>query len=148
MRRKARHWGELVRSLGDALLALLGAELEALQGDFSRTGKTLAVALLLAGGALALVLWTAGVLTAGLVALFALWLPVWGAALVVAAILLVIAAGLAGLAWHRLRRLEGPVQTVSRRWEDHTTWWRSRIAGHSLEAGASPRGDDDGSGAE
>jgi hypothetical protein len=81
----------------------------------------------LVGLAFSLVLWAAGVATAFLVALFALWLPVWGACLVVLGLHLLVVGALGALAMARVRRLEGPFSIIGRRWRDHWAWWQEQV---------------------
>jgi Putative Actinobacterial Holin-X, holin superfamily III len=116
-----------LRALGEALLEVLRAEAAALAGDFRRSGRSLGIGLALLGAAAGVGFWLFGVLVFTLIAVLAIWLPVWGAALLTA-LVFATAAGL--LAWRgvtRLRRLESPVASVKRRVEDHLDWWQSRL---------------------
>jgi hypothetical protein len=132
----AQEWIDLLRSLGQALLDVLRAEAEALGADFRRTGERLARALALLGAAAAVSFWTLGVLLAALVALLAIWLPVWGAALVVTGVFALAAALLAAAGWRQMRQLENPAEEVRRRVADHLDWWRDRLlAGPALPPG-------------
>jgi Putative Actinobacterial Holin-X, holin superfamily III len=120
-------WIELFRSLGEALFEVLRAEAEALGEDFRRSGRDLARALALLGGAAAVGFWTLGVVVAALVAVLAIWLQPWAAALIAAAIFAAVAGLLAALGLRRLRRLESPAESVRRRVSDHVAWWRTRL---------------------
>lgn len=143
MRRPAE-WAGLVRGLGGALLELLGAELEALQGDFGRLGKKLAIIVALALAAVVLALWGLGVLTAAAVALFALWMPVWAAAGLVFVLLMLVVGGLAFVAWRRLEALQGPAQLVQGRWQEHLEWWHTVSRTEEVGAGPGEEDSDDG----
>jgi len=62
-----------------------------------------------------------------LVQVAAIWLPHWGAALVVTLFVLLVVAVLALLGYLRLKRFESPAVTVSRRVDDHLDWWNERL---------------------
>jgi hypothetical protein len=120
-------WIALVRSLGEALLSVLRAELAALQADLSKSGRHFGVALALFGGAAAIAFWVVGLAVFALVSLAALWLPLWAAAL---AVLALFAGGAALLVWRglaRLEKVENPIESVRRRVDDHLDWWQSRL---------------------
>jgi hypothetical protein len=130
-------WLAALRSLNQALLAVLRAEFEALVEDLQASGRRLLAGLAWLALAAALAFCVLAVAVVAAVAALALVLPVWGAALVVAGslLLLAVAAALAGR--RQLRRVEGPAQTVSRRVHDHFDWWQQRVA-----PGESPAGGD------
>jgi Flp pilus assembly protein TadB len=125
---RSRHeWQAMLRSLGAAFTDLVSAETAMVGGEIKRSGRHLLVAVSLFTLAFTVVLWATGVATAFLVALFGLWMPVWAACLVVVGLLLVVVVVLGALAMARLRRLEGPIALISRRWQDHWTWWREQV---------------------
>lgn len=117
-------WIELFRSLGEALLEVWRAELGTLQDDLQRSGRHLTVALGLFGGAVMLGFWIIGLVLFVLVSALHVWLPWWGASLVVLALFLIAAAILARLGLGKLRQVENPVQTVRRRMDSHLDWWQ------------------------
>jgi len=117
-------WIDLFRSLGEALLEVWRAELATLQDDLSRSGRQLGVALGLFGAAAVLLFWTVGLLLFALIALLHVWLPWWGAALIVLALFLIAMAILGRLGLNRLRKVESPVETVRRRVDSHLDWWQ------------------------
>jgi Putative Actinobacterial Holin-X, holin superfamily III len=117
-------WIDLFRSLGEALLEVWRAELATLQDDLSRSGRHLGVALGLFGAAVLVLFWAFGLLLFVLVSLLHIWLPWWGAALVVLALFLIAIAVLALLGRRRLRQVENPVETVRRRVDSHFDWWQ------------------------
>jgi Putative Actinobacterial Holin-X, holin superfamily III len=117
-------WIDLFRSLGEALLEVWRAELATLQDDLSRSGRHLGVALGLFGAAVLVLFWTFGLLLFVLISLLHVWLPWWGAALVVLALFLIAIAVLALLGRKRLRQVENPVETVRRRMDSHLDWWQ------------------------
>lgn len=120
-------WLDRVRSLGEALLEVLRAELAALQRDLQRSARHLGTGSLLLAGAAVLAFWSVGLVLLVLVTILAVWLPIWGAALVV---LVLFLAGTALLVWRARRHLleiESPVATVQRRLDDHLAWWRQSL---------------------
>jgi hypothetical protein len=117
-------WIDLFRSLGEALLEVWRAELATLQDDLSRSGRHLGVALGLFGAAAVLLFWTVGLLLFALIALLHIWMPWWGAALIVLSLFLIAMAILGRLGLNRLRKVESPVETVRRRVDSHLDWWQ------------------------
>lgn len=120
-------WIEMFRGLGEALLDVLRAEVATLQEDLTRSGRIAGGALALFGAALILSFWILGLLIFVLVALLAIWLPLWGAALVVFGLFLVVAIILAWLGVRRLKQVENPVETFRRRVDDHLDWWQNTL---------------------
>jgi hypothetical protein len=117
-------WIDLFRSLGEALLEVWRAELATLQDDLSRSGRHLGVALGLLGAAVLLLFWTVGLLLFVLISLLHIWLPWWGAALVVLALFLTAMAILGRLGLNSLRKVENPMETLRRRVDSHFDWWQ------------------------
>jgi cell division protein FtsW (lipid II flippase) len=117
-------WIEMFRSLGEALLEVWRAELDTLQEDFGRSGRYLGIALAFLGAAAVLAFWIVGLLLFALVALLHIWLPWWGASLIVLALFLAAAGILASLGVKRLKKVESPVATVRRRVDNHLDWWQ------------------------
>jgi len=120
-------WLELLRALGQSLADLAKAELAALKAELARNGRTLAIALGLSGAALMVVFWLVWLLIYTAVQILAIWLPLWGASLVMVGVLLLLVATLALLGMSKLKRLESPAATAGRRWEDHRDWWDRRL---------------------
>ncbi|HEV3073430.1 MAG TPA: phage holin family protein [Thermoanaerobaculia bacterium] len=120
-------WIELFRSLGQALFEVLRAEARALGEDFRRSGAELARGLALLGGAAALGFWTLGALVLTLIAVLAIWLPPWAAALIVTALFASAAGLLALLGIRRLQRFESPAESIRQRVSDHLDWWNHRL---------------------
>ena len=114
----------MFRSLGEALLEVWRAELDTLQQDFQRSGRYLRLALAFLGAAAVLGFWIVGLLLFALVALLHIWLPWWGASLIVLALFLLAAAILVNLGLKRLKNVESPVTTVRRRVDNHLDWWQ------------------------
>jgi putative superfamily III holin-X len=117
-------WIEMFRSLGEALLEVWRAELDTLQEDFGRSGRYLGVALAFLGAAAVLGFWIVGLLLFALVALLHIWLPWWGASLIVLAVFLAAAAALVMMGVNRMKKVESPVATVRRRVDNHLDWWQ------------------------
>lgn len=117
-------WIDLFRSLGEALLEVWRAELGTLQDDLQRSGRHLGVALGFFGAAAMLAFWIVGLILFVLVSLLHVWLPWWGASLVVLALFVIAAAILARFGLGRMRRVENPLETVRRRVDSHFDWWQ------------------------
>jgi hypothetical protein len=117
-------WIDLFRSLGESLLEVLRAELAGLQDDLQRSGRQFGVALGLFAGAAVLFFWMVGLLLFAVIALLHIWLPLWGAALIVLALFVIAIAILAFLGMRRMRRVENPVETVRQRLDNHLDWWQ------------------------
>lgn len=120
-------WIDMFRGLGEALLDVLRAEVATLQEDLSRSGRIAGGALALLGVALILLFWIVGLLIFVLVSVLAIWLPLWGASLVVLGLFLAVAGVLSWLGVRRLKQVENPVHTFRRRVDDHLDWWQSTL---------------------
>src|SRR3954452_2474559 len=136
-------WIDLFRSLGEALLEVWRAELAPLQDDLSRSGRHLGVALGLFGAAVLVLFWTFGLLLFVLVSLLHIWLPWWGAALVVLALFLIAITVLALLGRKQLRQVENPMETVRRRVDSHFDWWQPASPPRARARGVGPATLDD-----
>jgi cell division protein FtsW (lipid II flippase) len=123
-----REWIELFRSLGESLLEVLRAELEALQKDFATSGRHFGVALGLFGAAAMLAFWIVGLVVFVLISLLYIWLQLWAAALIVLALFAIAAAVLVSLGLRQLRKAENPIENVRRRVDDHIDWWQRLLA--------------------
>jgi Zn-dependent protease with chaperone function len=117
-------WIDLFRSLGEALLEVWRAELGTLQDDLQRSGRNLGGALGLFGAAVVLLFWIVGLLLFVLITLLHIWMPWWGASLVVLALFVIAVAILARLGLARMRKVENPLETVRRRVDSHFDWWQ------------------------
>ena len=117
-------WIDLFRSLGESLLEVVRAELAALQEDFQRSGRHFGVALGLFGAAAVLLFWMVGLLLFAVVAVLHIWLPLWGAALIVLALFVLATAILGVLGARQIRQVENPLETVRRRVDNHLDWWQ------------------------
>lgn len=122
-------WSEAFHALGSAILGLFKAELEALEKELARSGKSLGLGVGLLAAAAAFGFWTLGVATYFLIHLLAIWLELWAASLIVTLVFAAVVAGLAFVGLRKLRKLENPVTTVRRRVEDHVDWWQDRVLG-------------------
>lgn len=120
-------WIDMFRGLGESLLDVLRAEVATLQEDLSRSGRIAGGALALLGAALILLFWIIGLLIFALVTVLAIWLPLWGASLVVLALFLAMAGVLAWMGVKRFKQVENPVQTFRRRVDDHLDWWQNTL---------------------
>jgi hypothetical protein len=120
-------WIDMFRGLGESLLDVLRAEVATLQEDLSRSGRIAGGALALLGAALILLFWIIGLLIFVLVTVLAIWLPLWGASLVVLALFLAVAGVLSWMGVRRFKQVENPVQTFRRRVDDHLDWWQNTL---------------------
>jgi hypothetical protein len=127
MRRDNGGWLGALRSLGQAGGDLLRSEIDALGSDLADSGASLARAIGLFLGAVFVVFWAIGALGYLSIELLALWLPRWGAALIVFVLLLVVIWILWMMAKRKLRQAERPTETVRRRVADHLDWWQDRV---------------------
>jgi hypothetical protein len=129
-----------LRAINGAFFGVLRAEFDALSNDLTAAGKRVLTGLLL----VLITLGVAAVLLAVLVfvaiAVLSLWLPWWGAGLVVAGVL-ALGAALCWMAAMSKLRGETPVAIVNRHVKDHLEWWQDRVASDAPPArapGASP----------
>ena len=135
--------GALARSAS----ALLEAEVDQLRFDLAQNWRRFLGLVLLAALVFGVVFWALGALLFAAGASLANVLPLWAAALVVAAGLLALALILLWIVRVRARRLESPVGTVRRRVGSHLAFWQGILdeATRSSDAG-SDRGPDESSG--
>jgi hypothetical protein len=133
-----REWLELFRNLGDALLELVGAEIEALAADFRRGGGNAARAALLIATAFVLATLAWSLFTVALVLGLATVMRGWLAALLVGAVYAIVAVVLAAAARRRWREVEAPLDTVKRRWQEQSVWFRERLLQPAREEEESP----------
>lgn len=122
-----RGWADLLRSLGESLAAVFGAEAAALKGDLRASGRRLFVAVMIGAAAAFLFFWSVGVGAFLLFQVLVLWLPQWGAAAIVLGVFLVAAGICTALARRRLGSIELPAETVRRRIDDHVAWWQQEV---------------------
>jgi Flp pilus assembly protein TadB len=118
---------DVVRSLGGSLIEVLRAEVDALKEELASSGRHLAVAVALLGGAAVLFFWTLGALIFTLGAVLAIWLQVWAAALIVVGVFLSGAALLAFLGLRQLKKFENPMASLRQHLEDHLDWWQHTL---------------------
>jgi hypothetical protein len=136
-------WIDLFRSLGEALLEVWRAELGTLQDDFERSGRHLGVALGLFGAAAVLLFWIVGLVLFVLVSLLHVWLPWWGASLVVLALFVIAAGILARFGLARMKRVENPAEIVRRRMDSHLDWWQHGLLAQPKTLDVEPAGSAD-----
>ncbi|HEV7678913.1 MAG TPA: phage holin family protein [Candidatus Dormibacteraeota bacterium] len=118
---------ELLRELADETSALVRQELALAKAELAEKGKQVGIGVGMFGGAGVVALAALGAFTAFLIAVLALALPVWGAALVVTAVYGVVAGILAMTGRNRLKRGTPPVpeETVETVKED-VAWAKTR----------------------
>jgi uncharacterized membrane protein YqjE len=126
-------WIGLFRALGESLLGVLRAELAALQADLARSGRHVRNAVVLFGATAALAFWVVGLLIFVAVAVVALWLPLWGAAASVLGVLVVVGILLGGWGYSQIKKVENPVDSARRRFDDHLDWWQNRLLASDTE---------------
>lgn len=134
MRRHKNGWLGALRSLGQAGGDLLRSEINALGSDLADSGANLTRAIGLFVAAAFVIFWAIGALGYFSVELLALWLPRWGAALIVLVLLLLVVWILWIMARRKLREAEKPTETVRRRVADHLDWWHERVLDDTTEA--------------
>jgi hypothetical protein len=123
----ARGWTARIRSVGEAFLGVIRAEIAAVVADLGQSGRALARALLWLAAAMAVAFWTLGLLIYFAVELLALVVPRWGAVGIVLGLFVLVAA-LLGLAVKRkVSAIEPPDETVRRHLAGSQRWWRERV---------------------
>lgn len=120
-------WIDLFRSLGESLIEVVRAEVNTLQDDLKRSGRHFGVALGLFGAAIMLAFWILGLLVFSMVAVLTIWLPLWGATLIVLGLFIAVAAALVGLGMRQMRQVENPMASVKRHVDDHLDWWQNGL---------------------
>lgn len=121
-------WSRRARSLGQAFVDVLQAEIADLVEELQRTGKGWLKAVLFFAGAAAFAFWAVGVFTAFLVVLLAVWMEPWQAAGVVLLFLTLLAGGLAFAGWRIFQKQRPPTEIVRGHVDDHLDWWRESLA--------------------
>ena len=71
--------------------------------------------------------WTVGALAYALIEILTFWLPRWGAVLTGTGVLAIVTLIFVLVGRARLRRLESPMKTVTRRIESHNAWLRQEV---------------------
>lgn len=128
MRVPKGQWLDAFRTLGEALLDVLGAEWRVLTEDWRRSQRsfTLAVSLIFLAAGLAFLL--LGLLVYSAVKLLEKWVEPWQAGLWVGLVVALVAAGAGFGAWYLMRfRFENPIDSARRRFDDHAAWWSDRL---------------------
>ena len=138
-------WRETFTALGESLVEVLRAELAVLAEGWKRSGRELgiAIALVVAAGYVALICLPTLLIIALAAGLHALGLPLWGAALVVAAVVMLVIGLMAWIAVKRLERCENPVAAAKDRFSDHVAWWQESILMDDRTLGAADGSQDD-----
>lgn len=126
-------WIALLRALGESLLAVLRAELAALQADLARSGRHVRNASVLFGALAALAFWMVGLLLFTAVAVLAIWLQLWAAALGVLGGLALVAAALGWGGYAQVKKIDNPLDSARRRFDDHLDWWQNRLLSADTE---------------
>jgi hypothetical protein len=127
--------------MGESFFDVLRAELAVLRADLRTSARFLKRSALLLVLALFTCFWALGTAVYLLVALLSLWLPGWGAAAVVLALLLLLTFGLLMAARNRLRQIEPPAQTLQRRVDEHKDWWHENLLPEAAAGGEALAGD-------
>lgn len=117
----------LSRELAGDVLSLLDAEVVAARGELAAGGKRAGKALALFGAAASILIWLPAILGYVLVRTLAQWMPDWAAGLVVLLFFVLVAGVLATIGWLWLRRVENPLDTITRRLREHLRWWREEV---------------------
>jgi uncharacterized membrane protein YqjE len=101
--------GELVTRLSSQISELVRGEFALAKAELAEKGKRAGLGAGLVGAAGALALYGGGALVATVIALLALVLPVWAAALIVAVVILILAGILGLLGKNQIQRATPPV---------------------------------------
>jgi len=109
--RKDASTGELVGQLSEQISRLVRDELALAQVELRAKGKRLGAGAALAGSGAVLAWFAVGALVCAAIAALALVVPLWGAALITAAVLLLIAAALSLVARKQAAEGSPPVPT-------------------------------------
>ena len=121
-------WTARIRSVGEAFLGVLRAEIGAVVADLGQSGRALVRALLWVAAAMAVGFWTLGLLIYFAVELLALVVPRWGAVGIVFGLFLLVGALLALAVKRQVSTIEPPDETVRRHLADSQRWWSERVA--------------------
>ena len=120
-------WTAKVRSVGEAFLGVIRAEIASVVADLGQSGRALVRALLWLAAAAAVAFWTLGLLIYFAVELLALAVPRWGAVGIVLGLFVLVAAFLAVAVKRKVSAIEPPDETVRRHLADSQRWWRQRV---------------------
>lgn len=131
---RERTWSARIRTIGEAFLGVLRAEIAEIAAEIGRSGRALVRALVLVGVAAGIAFWTVGLVLYFAIELLALVLPRWGAVGIVLGVFLLISLILLVTARRRFAAVESPAETVRRRFDDHRQWWQQRVAGADDDA--------------
>jgi uncharacterized membrane protein YqjE len=101
--------GELARQLPEQVSRLVREELRLAQIEMTQKGKRAGLGAGMLGGGGVVALYGAAAVLAAIILALATVLPAWASALIVGGVLLVVAAGLAGLGRRQLGRATPPV---------------------------------------
>lgn len=127
MAERSGGWIYLSRELIADLLDLADAEVAEARVEVGEVARRAVQAVVLLLAAFALLFWVVALFGYTLIAVAALWLPAWGAGLVVAGFFLLLALGAALWAKAQLKRLENPIDILIRRLRAHLDWWRREV---------------------
>ncbi|MDA8017084.1 MAG: phage holin family protein [Thermoanaerobaculia bacterium] len=141
-------WIGAFRALGEAVLGLVRAEVDALFEEWKRAGVELAKILALLFFALLIFVYLPFLgLFAAVDGVAAWWgWPMWAAALAVLGFAVLFLGLLGGIvAWIWNRRLEAPTASLQRRLDDHGEWWQRRVyfEQQAMESTAQSSGDEE-----
>ena len=127
-------WRRKVRSLGQAFVEVLQAEVESLLLDVQETGRGWAKGSVFFLAAAAFAFWAVGVFTAFAVAVLAIWLSVWQAAGIVLLVLLATTVVLVLVGRRVFLQTQAPTAIVRGHLDDHLGWWRENLAASGAPA--------------
>lgn len=120
-------WWELLARLGRAVLEVAASEVSTLIDELRGSGREMARALFLFLAALGFGLLGLGFAALGLVGALGMYFPEW----VVEGLMGVALISGGALLWQwgkrKLARVEPPLATAKRRWQEHDEWWREKI---------------------
>lgn len=118
---------EKARALGEALLGVMRAEVDALREEYRRAAARFTGAMVIFGFAAGFAFWAVGALALLAFELLARELPRWGAAGTLCGVFALLAAALGFWGVRRVRSIEPPLATASRHLDEHLRWWQERV---------------------
>jgi hypothetical protein len=125
--RRLRSWIELLLSLREAFLEVLRAEVRSLRSDLDLSKRQFLRVISFVALAISVGFWAVGVAVFLLIQVAALWLPLWGATLVVLTLLVLVILALVTAAKSSFREIEEPASMVRRHFQDHMVWWEEEV---------------------
>ena len=136
-----RRWWQRLAALGRAMLDVVVAEIDVLRDELRGSARQLAISLIGLLVAVHVASLGLGFTVLALTRLLSRWMSGWLAALIPGLALILVGVALALWAKNKVAGLEGPAETVIRRWREQDDWWRRDVLQEPDERGAESDGD-------